>query len=273
MTFIQNNPLSNFFSKVSDTLAMASNNISDFFSGNDSHANTLESPDTLFFNNVPRDNSFDIDISIFDRPSKMPTYNLPFNTGFQNSVNTISPSIIGRVEPLAAERLKRVSTAQLAEAGKNNKSEFFKLLLPAALEAERIYGVPASVTLAQAALESGWGKHAIGGYNIFGIKGKGPAGTVNVGTKEFINGKYVSIKDNFAKYNNFYEAVMLHGKLFHAGYKGYTKGLQVYKQTGNDNAFIDAVGKTYATSPTYSADIKKLMKDYDLVNLSKNYYV
>ncbi len=43
-------------------------------------------------------------------------------------------------------------------------------MLPHALAAQALTGVPASVSLAQAALESGWGRHAPG-HNFFGIKG------------------------------------------------------------------------------------------------------
>ncbi len=185
----------------------------------------------------------------------------------------LNKSIIGRNEFIAAEGLKRVTPQQLKDAGQRSKQEFFKMLLPAALEAERKYGVPASVTLAQAALESGWGKAAIGGYNIFGIKGSGSAGTVNVTTREFVNGRYITIKDNFAKYGDFYEAVMKHGKVFQGDYAGYKKGLSTYAKTKNDNAFIDAVGHTYATDPNYAKSIKSIMKDYDLVNMSKNFYI
>lgn len=202
--------------------------------------------------------------------------NAPMSRGIAASNVTFSKpeTIIGKSEALAAEGLKRVSTKQLQELGKkSDKTEFFKALLPAALEAEKRYGVPASVTLAQAALESGWAKASIGGYNIFGIKGKGPAGTVSTRTREFEKGKWITITDNFAKYNNFYEAVMSHGKVFQAGYKGYQKGLDTYAKTGNDYDFIKAVGSTYATSPTYAKDVQQIMKDYNLVKMAKTSYV
>ncbi len=231
------------------------------FSGSDNSSSELVDPDTLFLsNNFQKNNSFG-NFSFFD------------NSLFSNRTFSLDKSIVGRSESLASEKLKRVSPQELKQLGSNDKKEFFKTLLPAALEAERIYGVPASVTLAQAALESGWGRSPIGGYNIFGIKGKGPAGTVNVKTKEWENGQYVSINANFAKYNNFHEAVMKHGQVFHASYRGYSKGLQDYAANKNDYQFVDNVASTYATSPTYKNDIKKIMQDYDLVNMSKNYYI
>jgi len=193
------------------------------------------------------------------------------NISFNNEIGSLGGGIIGRSSYLAIERLKRMSPQELKEIGQRNKAEFFRVLLPAAIEAERRYGVPASVTLAQAALESGWARSPIGGYNIFGIKGRGPAGTVNVRTQEFVNGRYITIYDNFAKYNNFYEAVIEHGKLFQK-HKNYVKGVEQYAIDKNDHKFIQNIGRTYATSPTYTQKIQSLMNSYNLVNMSRNAY-
>ena len=50
-----------------------------------------------------------------------------------------------------------------------NPSEFVKKYYPYALEVEKETSIPAVAIMAQAALESGWGKKAIGN-NLFGIK-------------------------------------------------------------------------------------------------------
>lgn len=165
-------------------------------------------------------------------------------------------------------QLKTMSPTTLKNLGKSNKEAFFKALLPAAIESEKEFGVPAEVTLAQAALESAWARSPIGGYNIFGIKGRGPAGTVNVGTKEYLNGRYVSIKDNFAKYNNFYEAVKEHGELFHNGY--YDKAVDGFSKNKNTYAFIDNIQGIYATDPHYSKKIKSIIEDYGLTDMVNN---
>jgi flagellum-specific peptidoglycan hydrolase FlgJ len=154
---------------------------------------------------------------------------------------------------------------QLKQLGQQDKKAFFAALLPAALESEKKYGVPAEVTLAQAALESGWARSPIGGYNIFGIKGKGSQGSVNVSTREFYNGRYVTIRDNFARYANFYDAVSSHGKLFHNGY--YNKAIQQYAKDKNPERFVDNIHGIYATDPQYSRKIKGIIADYDLKDL------
>ncbi len=163
----------------------------------------------------------------------------------------------------SGEALRKVSPAQLAQWGATDKAAFFAALKPAAVEAEQQYGVPWQVTLAQAALESGWAKHAIGGYNIFGIKGTGPAGTVAVKTQEYVNGRYITITANFAKYHDFYEAVSLHGKLFHNGY--YNKALAGFKRDHSPVNFVKNIHGIYATSPTYAKNIISIMKQYELI--------
>jgi flagellar protein FlgJ len=50
-----------------------------------------------------------------------------------------------------------------------NPNEFVKKYYPYALECEKETSIPAIAIMAQAALESGWGKKAIGN-NLFGIK-------------------------------------------------------------------------------------------------------
>src|SRR5262249_44453450 len=67
---------------------------------------------------------------------------------------------------------------------------FISQIAPGAVAAQQRYGVPASVTIAQAIDESGWGRSELASqdHNLFGIKGTGPAGSVEMPTQEYING-------------------------------------------------------------------------------------
>lgn len=161
------------------------------------------------------------------------------------------------------DALKNLKPEELAWLGKNNKQKFFAMLKPAALEAERKYGVPWQVTLAQAALESGWGKHGIGGYNIFGHKGTGPAGSVMVDTSEWDGSKYIRIKDKFKRYANYAEALEHHGKTFHNGY--YKRALASFEQTRDPVKFAHLLTGVYATSPVYGQSLEKMMRQYGLI--------
>lgn len=164
----------------------------------------------------------------------------------------------------AANQLSTMSSAELANLGANDKAAFFAALRPAAEAAEQQYGVPAEVTLAQAALESNWGKDAIGEYNIFGIKGSGPAGTMELPTQEWDGSGYVSITDNFAVYNNFNEAVVEHGQLFHNGC--YDTAVNQFAQDKDYVNFVNNIQGIYATDPEYSAKIFSLVDEYGLAN-------
>jgi flagellum-specific peptidoglycan hydrolase FlgJ len=161
-----------------------------------------------------------------------------------------------------------LTIAELQKLGaQKDKTAFFQALLPGALQSEKDFGVPASVILAQAALESGWGKHAIGGFNLFGIKGEGPAGTRLAWTHEQMGGKSVRVQRHFAQFHTIAEAVSEHGKVFHNG--SYDKALAVFRQTADPARFIDAMASKYATSKTYGPLLKGMLKSYGLTAMAQ----
>lgn len=132
--------------------------------------------------------------------------------------------------------------------------EFIKVTYPAALAAHKKYGVNVLVTMAQCALETGWGKHAPGNM-YFGIK----AGSSWTGKKqflwttEFLNGKYVKVQDWFRAYNNASESFEDYARLI-ATKSWFKPALNV----ANDELKYITVIKNagYATDPNY---INKVM--------------
>lgn len=161
------------------------------------------------------------------------------------------------VSPSAAE-------AALAgyKGGKLSPSEFARLFGPVARENMKKTGVPASVTLAQAALETGWGASTIGdAKNLFGIKGTGPAGSISVPTKEFINGRMVTVRDSFRKYHSWQESIEDHGKLLLNS--RYSPALRYKNDPDRYAHAIHDAG--YATDPNYASKLISIMK-------SNNFY-
>lgn len=143
------------------------------------------------------------------------------------------------------------------KGGKLSPAEFSKLFGPVARESMKRTGVPASVTLAQAALETGWGGSSIGdAKNLFGIKGTGPAGTIRVPTKEFRNGRMVTEYANFRKYHTWAQSIEDHGKLLqNARYS------PAMKYKNNPDQFAREIHKAgYATDPNYSSKLIGIMK-------------
>ncbi len=145
-----------------------------------------------------------------------------------------------------------------------NAKEFVSQFWPAAVAAGRELGVPAKGLMAQAALESGWGKRDIkladGGtsHNLFGIKAnKGWDGPVaEVATTEYVNGEptqrverfraYASFEAGFQDYVSLMKNSPRYSKLLNMGdAHQYAQGLQ---QAG------------YATDPRYAAKLSSLIQ-------------
>ena len=139
---------------------------------------------------------------------------------------------------------------------------FIRAVAPGAVAAQRKYGVPAAVTIAQAIDESGWGQSelAVTDHNLFGIKGTGPAGSASLPTQEYENGSAVSRTAAFRRYNSVAESIDDHGKLLAtSGY--YTRAMA---ERQNPNAFAAALTGVYATDPNYGTKLVGLMRRYDL---------
>ena len=97
----------------------------------------------------------------------------------------------------------------VGKLGISSPEEFVQKLAPHAIEAAKKLGVSVRAVLAQAALETGWGKHMpaqgnTGSNNMFGIKaGSSWDGKrVNVPTLEYENGVAVRKKDSFRAYDS-----------------------------------------------------------------------
>ena len=85
--------------------------------------------------------------------------------------------------------------------------EFIAWLAPAACSVCPAYRLPVSVCVAQAALESGWGKYRIGNYNLFGRKYNGSGSYIEEVTEEYINGEWLTVTAKFQDYTSLGEAV------------------------------------------------------------------
>ena len=142
------------------------------------------------------------------------------------------------------------------------KQAFIDEIASGAIAAQRAYGVPASVTIAQAIEESGWGQSGLATQdrNLFGIKGTGPAGSDPQATTEYENGQWVTRIALFRVYHNAAESIDDHGKLLATS--GYYSQAMAVRQ--DPNAFATALTGVYATDPDYGSKLIGLMQQYDL---------
>jgi flagellum-specific peptidoglycan hydrolase FlgJ len=155
------------------------------------------------------------------------------------------------------------STSRSAGAGGSSAEQaFIRSVAPGAMATQRRYGVPASVTIAQAIDESGWGHSTLAArdHNLFGIKGAGPDGSDAEPTQEYVNGHAVTVTAKFRVYADVAQSIEDHGRLLAtSGY--YTRAMA---DRQDPNEFAVALTGVYATDPDYGAKLIGLMRRYDL---------
>lgn len=144
--------------------------------------------------------------------------------------------------------------------------EFILSVAPGARESQRKNGIPASVTLAQAILESDWGRSRLTreAKNLFGIKAHrepGTAGVYNISTWEVYGGANVTVMAAFKAYHSFQDSIVDHGRWFHQNSR-YWRALEVRDDPREFARAINAAG--YATDPAYSSKLIALMEKHDL---------
>lgn len=148
------------------------------------------------------------------------------------------------------------------------KSEFIGLVAPAAQAACKGTNIFPSVTIAQAILETGWGKHSVGN-NLYGIKAHGTitaywdGSFVEAKTTEYIGGRKRTIIAKFRNYRSLADSIRDHNTLLQ---------LSRYKRVRESETpeqqcrMLKVCG--YATDPSYAEKLISIistnnLKQYD----------
>lgn len=139
-------------------------------------------------------------------------------------------------------------------------------VVPAAVASQQSSGVPASVTLAQCILESGWGTTQLAkeANNYFGIKAEhlsDPSTYEEFPTAEYIHGQRVMIDAKFEKYPDMEASFADHARLISSATR-YASAMAV---RNDPFAFAIQLQKDgYSTSPTYGTTLGELIHSYNL---------
>lgn len=152
--------------------------------------------------------------------------------------------------------------------GAMKQAEFISKIAPAAVEDMKRTGVPASLTIAQAALESGWGESGLTkkANNLFGIKGMGPAGSVNMPTTEYKPDRTpYQIEAAFRAYHNWAESIEDHSKLVLNGTKDKPKRYHGVLNADYKTACHEIWRGGYATDPKYPQLLMGIIEQYGLM--------
>jgi len=134
-------------------------------------------------------------------------------------------------------------------------------VVTAAQAAQRKWSLPSSVSIAQYALESGWGQHMPpGSNNPFGIKALPGQPSVSVPTREFTGGRYVTVQAAFAAFPSLVEAFDAHARLLAVG-TPYARARALLPDVFK---FVDALTGVYATDPNYGAELTEIIRGDNL---------
>jgi flagellar protein FlgJ len=171
----------------------------------------------------------------------------------------IADRTAGQNEPAAVNE----STEKLINF--NSPAEFISTLWGLAKDIITDSGLDPKAVIAQAALETGWGKHIIkkpngdSSFNLFGIKSDsswaGDEALAN--THEFKHGRMFMTREGFRAYDSLQESVRDYVE-FLKGKERYQQALQNLDNPQQFVAELQAAG--YATDPNYASKIQYIMQ-------------
>lgn len=135
----------------------------------------------------------------------------------------------------------------------------------AARQAQAKSGIPATFMVAQAALESGWGKQEIRhpdgqtSHNLFGIRTspnwKGPV--AEVWTTEYVNGSPQRVRGQFRAYASYEESFNDYARLISQN----PRYAQAMRNLGDSHAFAASLQQAgYATDPHYAKVLSSVIQ-------------
>ncbi|MGL6295773.1 MAG: flagellar assembly peptidoglycan hydrolase FlgJ, partial [Plesiomonas sp.] len=170
-------------------------------------------------------------------------------------------TILDRLFGAGSEAVDPALSVQVADPQKQN---FIKKLFPYAIRASRALGTSPAVLLAQAALETGWGRGILrqgekSSYNLFNIKASSgwEGEQVTISAEEVIDGQVVNQRSPFRVYRSFAESFDDYVRFLQSN-RRYAKALQY---TDNPERYFNHLQKAgYATDPLYAQKLQGVWK-------------
>lgn len=143
-------------------------------------------------------------------------------------------------------------------------NDFLAAIAPAAQASHKASGIPASFTLAQAALESSWGasKLAQSGHNLFGVKAdKSWVGPITImQTAEYENGQRVMVAAKWRLYLDWYACLADRVEFF----KRNKRYAACFKETTGEGWCRAVAAAGYATDPQYADKLIGVIRSRNL---------
>lgn len=198
-------------------------------------------------------------IGLADMLTKQLQANLPHTTELAPPVSIAKPELLDRLE-----------TPVRNEASSDNViDDFVKSIWPKAKQAASLMGLDPKILLAQAALETGWGKFIAkdadgsSSNNLFNIKQGNSTQfkAVTIKTTEYIANTPVTVNDSFRKYPSVEHSFNDYVSLI----KGSERYQAALAHVDNPEQYLHELHKAgYATDPQYSSKILSIYHGNEL---------
>ncbi|NWN90741.1 flagellar assembly peptidoglycan hydrolase FlgJ [Marinobacter adhaerens] len=217
------------------------------------------------------------DIPGVDQQSRLPVHGKSSLADYERTLPKLSPQLPRRLEEVAdvAETRPGQAVPESLELPDqfDSPEHFVRRLLPVAETIADETGISPRLMVAQAALETGWGRHMIEGdgneasYNLFGIKAdsRWQGEAVTITTTEFREGVPMKERANFRAYPD-YEASFRDYVAFLEANPRYRDVLASADQPAEFARKLQEAG--YATDPQYGDKIRQIMNRDSLMTLS-----
>ncbi|MCC5890199.1 MAG: LysM peptidoglycan-binding domain-containing protein, partial [Alkalibacterium sp.] len=191
-----------------------------------------------------------------------------------NNITNVNRLSVGQVLAINEAGLSEAKKPQPTTPGNigqaNTPAAFINQISGFAQEVASEHGLYASVMIAQAGLESGYGRSSLSlppNHNLFGIKGSYQGQTVAKQTREYYaHTGWITIVDNFKKYPSYEESLRDNARLLRSG-TSWNPRFYSGTWVENTKSYRDATAwlqGRYATDPTYANKLNNLIQLYDL---------
>ncbi|WP_294977233.1 glycoside hydrolase family 73 protein [uncultured Leuconostoc sp.] len=153
------------------------------------------------------------------------------------------------------------------DAVRQQKTDWINQLAPYARQMQEEYGVIASISIAQAILESDWHTSTLSTQynNLYGIKADANQKSVVLPTQEFENDQWITIQGRFAAYDTWQASMKSHAKLLYHGTSWNTAQYEHVLQARDYKSAAQALTQDgYATDPTYAKKLIAIIQEWHL---------
>lgn len=178
----------------------------------------------------------------------------------EHNLPNAEPTEKRTTETVNSDSISPKPVKQEQDKSTNTIDEFVKSIWPKAKQAASIIGLDPKILMAQAALETGWGKFVTkdvdgtSSNNLFNIKSGNSKefDSVNVKTTEYIADTPIKINASFRKYPSVEQSFNDYISLI----KGNDRYQNALASAANPELFVNELHKAgYATDPNYSTKI------------------